>query len=368
MASCVRSAAPGTHCVSRLLQESVTGSVSQTFRSLARWPHPRTATRSLRACCASVRQPDEFVACSSNQLMRRSSVAPEPRGVQDAGREARLGERHPPQGGNVPQADARAALSGALRRSVPRARHPVSSSHTSVFMALGDHSSAGSEAGHSQPCSPARALPRKAAQSSSSSQILRRQLPWRRGCLSGGPGGFLGTLHFPASPALRFFTSDAKKGGMKAPKKSAPEAPEKKDSKQAGKKKSHIQSEGPGNLDGTPQSACKARLVISNGWTGSAAPQSLTAAEQWEPSSLTLKQHQQVVMWKKARTCILCQKEVQGGSVEKLETACEKAWRFISGYSRNAHVCPILPQMRIMRYGELPLRERAKFDAKLRRE
>ncbi|KEP60946.1 UNVERIFIED_CONTAM: hypothetical protein HHA_266840 [Hammondia hammondi] len=116
------------------------------------------------------------------------------------------------------------------------------------------------------------------------------------------------------------------------------------------------------------QLGCTPRHFNLNSWSGGDKVKSLAAAEQWEPSPLTLKQHQQVVVWKKDRTCILCKKEVQGGSVEKVETACEKAWRFLSGYSRSAHVCPILPQMRIMRYGELPLRDRAKFDAKLRRE
>ncbi|EPR57127.1 hypothetical protein TGDOM2_266840 [Toxoplasma gondii GAB2-2007-GAL-DOM2] len=116
------------------------------------------------------------------------------------------------------------------------------------------------------------------------------------------------------------------------------------------------------------QLGCTPRHFNLNSWSGGDTVKSLAAAEQWEPSPLTLKQHQQVVVWKKDRTCILCKKEVQGGNVEKVETACEKAWRFLSGYSRSAHVCPILPQMRILRYGELPLRDRAKFDAKLRRE
>ncbi|KAF4644118.1 hypothetical protein TGRH88_011160 [Toxoplasma gondii] len=183
--------------------------------------------------------------------------------------------------------------------------------------------------------------------------------------------------HFGAFP-LRLFSSATKQTGTQISRAvgeafSAPvatnEASQKKDSNKLGGKERLTQSERSRKYSvSAGQLGCTPRHFNLNSWSGGDTVKSLAAAEQWEPSPLTLKQHQQVVVWKKDRTCILCKKEVQGGNVEKVETACEKAWRFLSGYSRSAHVCPILPQMRILRYGELPLRDRAKFDAKLRRE
>ncbi|PHJ16192.1 hypothetical protein CSUI_009994 [Cystoisospora suis] len=96
-------------------------------------------------------------------------------------------------------------------------------------------------------------------------------------------------------------------------------------------------------------------------------PRTVASAAKWKPSAVHLKNQQQVVVWKNNKTCVVCKKEVQAGQVERLESACEKAWRFIVGYSRSCHSCPVLPQMRVLRYGELLPRDRSKFDGKLRR-
>eukprot|EP00920_Eleutheroschizon_duboscqi_P043593 GHVT01103818.1.p1 GENE.GHVT01103818.1~~GHVT01103818.1.p1 ORF type:complete len:246 (+),score=59.26 GHVT01103818.1:491-1228(+) len=82
-----------------------------------------------------------------------------------------------------------------------------------------------------------------------------------------------------------------------------------------------------------------------------------TFEASWTPTDQL--NHLQAVEWKATRKCLACNKSVQLGQVELVESACVHAWRFLSHYHHSPRLCGLQPWARPRKFFELRANQRA---------
>ncbi|CBZ50846.1 conserved hypothetical protein [Neospora caninum Liverpool] len=355
MATCVIRTGSMARPLPLLLEVSFPGVVWWKARALSRWPFSRRGVETFSFAHSQFFERQAGAPRRVTKLTRRAQVSSSCI-AREATEDVMLWEGRGRRSSISRSQSDEFTVNGRVRSSVPDTR-PGQHAHSGQGVHCKGRCSTSGVLENCDRSSPVAhfsidTTPFNSSVGNVSLQPLWARRCWSAACCSAATSSPRGIVN-PAAFCLRLFSSTTKQSGKKvsrtpseASSVTAPTeaAPQKKDFKKVGGKESFSQSGRSGkSAVATGQVESAARPFNLNGWSGADTVNSLAAAEHWEPSRLTLKQHQQVVVWKKNRTCILCKKEVQGGSVEKVETACEKAWRFLSGYSRSAHVCPILP-------------------------